>query len=307
MATAVSEVVERNAGNEVRVSAFAPAKLNLFLHVVGRRADGYHQLQSVFTLIDFGDTLEFSPRTDGQVRRTNNVPGVAHEDDLVVRAARLLQRETGTTLGCDIAIEKCIPMGGGLGGGSSDAATTLLTLNRMWRTGLSRPALQALGLRLGADVPFFIFGESAFAEGIGEVLTPVSIPSWWYVILKPNAMVPTPSIFASPELTRDTIPLKIADFSASGLTEYRDRYRNDLQPVVLKAFPEVFRALDALGSAAQKSLFGVRMTGSGACVFAAFSLEADARDAFKQLSPDYTGFVARGLEKHPSGELSGVA
>jgi 4-diphosphocytidyl-2-C-methyl-D-erythritol kinase len=307
MATAVSDVDEKNTGNEVRVRAFAPAKLNLFLHVVGRRADGYHQLQSVFTLIDFGDTLEFLLRTDGQVRRTNNVPGVADEDDLVVRAARLLQRETGITLGCDIAIEKRIPMGGGLGGGSSDAATTLLTLNRMWRTGLSRPVLQALGLRLGADVPFFIFGESAFAEGIGEALTPVSIPSWWYVVLKPNAMVPTPSIFASPELTRDTIPLKIADFSASGLTECRDRYRNDLQPVVLKAFPEVYRALGALSGAAQKSLFGARMTGSGACVFAAFSLEADAREAFKQLSPDYTGFIARGLEKHPSSELSGVA
>jgi 4-diphosphocytidyl-2-C-methyl-D-erythritol kinase len=301
-----------NAVASNSIHAFAPAKLNLFLHIVGRRADGYHLLQSAFTLIDFGDTLGFTRRDDGDIRRTNDVAGLVAKNDLVVRAAQLLQSETRTKWGCDIALEKRIPMGAGLGGGSSDAATTLLTLNQIWNTGLSRRALQALGLQLGADVPFFIFGQSAIAEGVGEVLTPVAIPCWWYIVLAPKVHVPTPSVFASPELTRDSIPLKIADFSASGLVAYRDRYRNDLQPVVLKAFPEVSRALVALGQVAQKSLFGPRMTGSGACVFAAFGLEADAREAFKQLSSndagsDFKSFIARGLEKHPSSELSGVA
>jgi 4-diphosphocytidyl-2-C-methyl-D-erythritol kinase len=279
----------------------APAKLNLFLHVIGRRADGYHLLQSLFTLIDFGDTLSFNVRADGQIRRVSDFANVAEADDLTVRAARLLQAETGTSLGCDIWLEKRTPVGGGLGGGSSDAATTLLALNRLWETGLAKDELQTIGLRLGADIPFFVFGQSAFAEGVGEVLTGVDIPSWWYVVLTPTRAVPTPSIFAAPELTRDSIPLKIADFSASGIAERLGGCRNDLQPVVLKAFPEVLRVYTALADVAKKSIFGARMTGSGACVFAAFVSEADARQTFEQLSPKYSGFVAQGLRRHPVG------
>jgi 4-diphosphocytidyl-2-C-methyl-D-erythritol kinase len=289
-------------GDSVRY--LAPAKLNLFLHVIGRRADGYHLLQTVFTLINFGDTLSFTVRRDGEVRRVTDFAGVGEADDLCVRAARLLQAETGVTLGCDIALEKRTPVGGGLGGGSSDAATTLLALNELWETRLSKKELQHIGLRLGADVPFFVFGESSFAEGAGELLTPIDVPLWWYLVLTPKIAVPTPSIFASSELTRDSIPLKIADFSASGIAARLSQCRNDLQTVVLKEFPEVSRALNALGSVAQKSIFGARMTGSGACVFLAFVDEADAMQALKQLkqlSPEYIGFVAQGLRKHPVG------
>jgi 4-diphosphocytidyl-2-C-methyl-D-erythritol kinase len=277
------------------MTLLAPAKLNLFLHVIGRRADGYHLLQSVFTMLDFGDTVIVEGRNDGVIRRTTMLDGVAEDDDLVVRAATLLQRETGVRLGCDIAVEKRIPMGGGLGGGSSDAAAVLLALNKLWGIRLSGDALQALGLRLGADVPFFLFGQSAFAEGIGERLQAVDLPRWWYVVLTPPQGVPTQAVFTSGELTRNTIPIKIADFSADGLAGTR----NDLQPVVLKAFPVVARHLNALANASTKSVFGARMTGSGACVFAAFENEADARDAFDGLRPEYQGFVAQGLETRP--------
>jgi 4-diphosphocytidyl-2-C-methyl-D-erythritol kinase len=274
---------------------FAPAKLNLFLHVIGRRADGYHLLQSAFTLIDFGDTLRFTVRDDGMIRRMTVHDGVAEENDLVVRAAKLLQRESKTTLGCDIWLEKRTPMGGGLGGGSSDAATTLMALNSVWNTRFERKQLQTIGLALGADVPFFIFGRSAFAEGVGEKLAAIAIPPAWYVVLTPPVAVATEQVFRSPELTRDTIPLKIADFSAVDLVNCK----NDLQAVVLKAFPAVAHCFNALSAASQKSIFGARMTGSGACVFAAFAREADARDAFATLALEHNGFVARGLDCHP--------
>ncbi len=280
----------------------APAKLNLFLHVVGRRADGYHLLQSAFTLIDFADTLDISVRSDGQIRRTTVVHGVAEADDLVIRAATLLQTAAGTKLGCDIGLTKRIPMGGGLGGGSSDAATTLIALNTLWETQFTRPQLQVLGLKLGADVPFFIFGESAFAEGVGENLSPLAVPLWWYVVLTPPVGVPTALIFGAPELTRDTFPLKIADFPANGLLNALGKTQNDLQPVVLKAFPEVAQYCAALGAVAQGSLFGARMTGSGSSVFAAFDSEAKAHDAFSRLNqslPQYQGFIAKGLAAHP--------
>ncbi len=280
------------------LSVFAPAKLNLFLHVTGRRADGYHLLQSVFALLDFGDTLHFAVREDGELHRTSVLDGVTAQDDLAIRAARLLQQESGIKLGADIAVEKRIPMGGGLGGGSSDAASTLLALNRLWKLNISRPRLQELGLALGADVPFFVFGQNAWAEGVGEALQPVELPPWWYVVLMPPVHVPTPFVFQQPELTRDTIPLKIADFSASGLVDCR----NDLQPIVLKAFPAVASSFRALHAASQKSIFGARMTGSGACVFAAFELERDARGAFQQLQSEHQGFVAQGLRKHPLGD-----
>lgn len=282
------------------VKVLAPAKLNLFLHVIGRRTDGYHLLQSVFVLLDVGDTIHFSTRSDGVVRRHSDLPGVREEDDLVVRAAQLLKREAetgfGTTgLGVDIDVDKKLPMGGGLGGGSSDAACALMVLNRLWNLRLSDEKLCEIGLTLGADVPFFIFGRNAFVEGIGEQLQAVELPTWWYLVLTPETHVSTPAVFANPDLTRNTLPLKISDFSAKRLVHLQ----NDLQPVVLKAFPVVLCVFEALQAASQKSVFGARMTGSGACVFAAFESEQDARDAFQTLQPEYKGFIAKGLSRHP--------
>lgn len=275
---------------------FAPAKLNLFLHVIGRRADGYHLLQSVFTLIDFGDDIDIHVRDDGVIRRVNDVAGVPVASDLAIRAANALQQATGTTQGADIAVTKRTPMGAGLGGGSSDAATVFLALNQRWRTGLSNAELQKLGLSLGADVPFFVGGRSAFVEGVGEVLTHVQVPAWWYVVITPQVHVPTPFVFTHPDLTRTTLPVKIADFSATACASWH----NDLQAVVLKAFPEVAAAYAALSAVAQQSIFGARMTGSGASLFAAFEQEIDARNVLSALSPKFTGFVARGLDVHPA-------
>ena len=290
------------------LTTVAPAKLNLCLHVVGRRADGYHLLQSVFVLLDVCDTLSFLLRNDGVIRRVSDLPGVNEEVDLVMRAARLLQREAGTapgtgprgvmateTPGADITVQKTIPMGAGLGGGSSDAATTLLALNQLWNLGFSREKLRTMALALGADVPFFVFGRDAFVEGVGERLQAVELPRWWYLVLTPPVQVATQAVFAHPELTRNTFPLKISDFSTLGLVNMR----NDLQPIVLKEFPIVFRFLEALQAVSQKSVFAARMTGSGACVFAAFELERHARDAFEKLPPEYKGFIAQGLSRHP--------
>lgn len=265
----------------------APAKLNLFLHVVGRRADGYHLLQTAFRLLDWGDTLDFTLRNDGRVRRTNAVPGIAEEDDLVVRAARLLQAHTGCSLGADITLHKALPMGGGLGGGSSDAATTLIALNRLWGTGLSRGALQALGLRLGADVPVFVFGQDAFAEGVGEALQPLALAPAWYVVLSPGVSVPTAEIFSAKDLTRNTAPIKMADFAASTT-------RNDLQPVACSRYPEVQRAIDWLNASAP-----AMMTGSGACVFAEVSSEAEADRIAKICPPRWKAWKVRSLTRHP--------
>ncbi len=271
----------------------APAKLNLFLHVTGRRADGYHLLQSVFRFIEYGDTVWLGVRQDGKIRRLEDIPGVPEAQDLTVRAAKLLQQTTGCSMGVDIRLEKRLPMGGGLGGGSSDAATVLLGLNRLWSLGLPRQRLQELALQLGADVPVFVFGQSAFAEGVGEVLEPIALSPAWYVVLIPPVAVATGAIFAAPELTRNTPPIKIADFlSGAG--------RNDLQSVVVKEYPEVARHLDWLGR------FGVaRMTGSGACVFLAVDGEAAARAILLELPRDMQGFVARGLDRHPLYGLAG--
>ena len=276
----------------------APAKLNLFLHVVGRRADGYHLLQSVFRLIDLGDTLRFSPREDGRIVRASPLDGVPEESDLCLRAARLLQSESGCRQGVDIALEKRLPMGGGLGGGSSDAATVLLALNRLWGLGWARVRLQALGLKLGADVPFFLFGRNAFVEGIGEALQAIELPPAWYLVVAPRASVPTAEIFAAPNLTRNTKPLKMADFSA-GWDGLRHSGRNDLEPVVRERYPEVARALSWLGQHAE-----ARMTGSGACVFAPFANEQDARDVLAQMPEGMRGWVARGLDEHPLRTLA---
>ena len=265
----------------------APAKLNLFLHVVGRRADGYHLLQSVFRLIGRADTVHLELRDDGRVMREVDLPGVPEDSDLTVRAARLLQAHAPAGAGVSIRLDKKLPMGGGLGGGSSDAATVLLALNRLWQVDLPRRTLQELALQLGADVPVFVFGQTAFAEGVGEILHPTSAPPAWYVVLTPPVQVPTAAIFAAPELTRSTPALKIAPFSAG-------MGRNDLQSVVLERYPEVARHLEWLEQ------FGeARMTGSGACVFASFGAEGAAREVLRQLPETMQGFVAQGLDRHP--------
>ncbi len=265
----------------------APAKLNLFLHVVGRRPDGYHLLQTLFRFIDLEDTLHFTRRDDGVVHRLGQVEGVPEEQDLCVRAAKLLQQATGCQLGVNIALEKRIPMGGGLGGGSSDAATTLLALNKLWNLGLPRDRLMQLGLQLGADVPVFVFGDNAFAEGVGERLQAYPLPDEWYVVLFPPVNVPTALVFARPELTRNTNSLTIRALPAADL-------HNDLQPVVCKLYPEVGRHLAWLGQFAP-----AMMTGSGACVFARFPAAVAAQDVLRQLPADMRGVVARGLPHHP--------
>jgi 4-diphosphocytidyl-2-C-methyl-D-erythritol kinase len=269
----------------------APAKLNLMLRVTGRRADGYHRLQTVFRFIDHGDTVRLRVRRDGVITRLKPLPGVAEADDLTVRAARALKAATGTPLGADIAVDKRLPFGGGLGGGSSDAATVLLALNHLWGTGLSRKRLQDLALPLGADVPVFIYGQSALAVGVGEVLTPQPVAPAWYLVLVPPVAVATAGIFQHPELKRDSEPIKIEGFSVPA--------GNDLEPLVCRLYPEVARHLAWL-----QSLGGGQMSGSGACVFAAFADESGARQALAACPPDMSGFVAQGLDVHP---LHGLA
>ena len=195
--------------NNTSLQCLAPAKLNLFLHVTGRRADGYHLLQTAFQLINRSDSLHIQTRNDGILRRTNTIAGVPEHDDLIIRAARLLQNHTGCRLGADLTLDKQLPMGGGLGGGSSDAASTLIGLNHLWGCGLKRQELMDLGLQLGADVPFFLFGHNAFAEGVGEKLQAIETPECWYLVIEPGVQVPTPAIFSAKELTRDTKPVKI--------------------------------------------------------------------------------------------------
>lgn len=265
----------------------APAKLNLFLHVVGRRADGYHLLQTAFRLLDWGDRLDFRRRDDGAILRMNEVPGVPAEDDLVVRAARRLQAATATPLGAEITLRKTLPMGGGVGGGSSDAATTLIALNHLWGTGLSRAALQELGLALGADVPFFLYGRDAFAEGVGEDFQPLTLAPATYVIVSPEVQVPTAEIFCAKELTRDTRPIRIADFAASTT-------RNDLQAVACSRYPEVEQAIDWLGQYAP-----ARMTGSGACVFAEVASENEADEIVSLCPARWKAWKASSLDRHP--------
>lgn len=269
----------------------APAKLNLMLRVVGRRADGYHLLETVFRLIDHGDEVRLAVRGDGIVRRVQPTPGVAEDDDLAVRAARLLRAASGTAQGADIEIVKRLPLGGGLGGGSSDAATTLVSLNHLWRTGLTGTELQALGAKLGADVPFFIFGESAFAEGIGEVLRPIELAPAWYVVLTPPVEVSTARVFGHPDLKRDSKPIKMQAFSAGGSLTCA---ANDLESLVCRLYPEVARHLDWL-----RSHGPALMTGSGASVFGTFGSESEAQAIFAQRPAGMRGFVARGLDRHP--------
>jgi len=270
----------------------APAKLNLMLRVTGRRADGYHLLQTVIRFIDYGDTLRFRVREDGVVARANEVAGVPATEDLAMRAALLLQRTSGTGFGADITLEKRLPLGGGLGGGSSDAATTLIAMNHLWRTGLTRSRLLALALELGADVPVFVGGENALAEGIGERLTPVAVPPAWYLVLEPPVAVPTARIFAHAELKRDSKPIKITAFSV-------EQAGNDLEPIVCREYPEVAWHLAWLRRAAP-----AWVTGTGACVFAAFPTESAARQVWEQAPKGMRGFIAQGLARHPLRDLA---
>jgi len=265
----------------------APAKLNLFLHITGRRGDGYHLLQTMFQFLDFGDRLAFEPRADGVVRRLDEVPGVLPEQDLIIRAARLLQGYAGITRGADIRVEKMLPLGGGLGGGSSDAATALLALNHLWRTGLSQSQLQELGLQLGADVPVFIHGHAAWAEGVGEHLVDVSIDEPWYVVVAPPCQVATAEIFSAPELKRDCQTITIDGFlSGQGL--------NVCEAVVCSRYPQVAEALKWLSDFGQ-----ARMSGTGACVFVAFAEWRQAQQVYDSLPSGWSGFVARGLNRSP--------
>ncbi len=266
----------------------APAKLNLFLHVTGRRADGYHALQTVFQFLAFGDELHIEPRRDGRIRLRSALPGVPPGQDLAVRAARLLQQAGKTTLGADISVTKRLPMGGGLGGGSSDAATVLVALNRLWGLDWSDDALAALGLKLGADVPVFVRGQAAWAEGVGERLTPVSLPTPWYLVLVPDCRVGTAEVFSDPELTRDSPLITISAFRSGG-------GRNDCETVVRRRYPPVARAMDVL------SEVGVaKLTGTGGCVFAAFP-DRDAAETAQEhcRQQGVTGFIALGLNRSP--------
>ncbi len=265
----------------------APAKLNLLLRIVGRRADGYHLLQTVFQFIDRCDWITLHPRTDGAIRLRTPLPGVPEATDLTVRAAWALRQAAGLECGVTIEIEKRLPMGGGLGGGSSDAATVLLGLNRLWRAGLTVEQLKLLGLGLGADVPVFIGGVAAWAEGVGEQLTPLDLPEPWYVVVVPACHVATGRVFMAPDLTRHNPPITIRDF----LNGQQD---NHCLPVVLGLYPEVGAAMSAL------SHYGAaRLTGTGACVFAGFVSEHEANKAAEALGATWTVFVARGMNRSP--------
>ena len=275
----------------------APAKLNLFLHITGRRPDGYHTLQTVFQLLDWGDTLHFTRRDDGLVTRSTDIADVPPEHDLTVRAANLLKAHTGSPQGVDIEIDKRLPMGAGLGGGSSDAATTLLALNRLWNLNLPRQELQDLALKLGADVPFFVFGKNAFAEGVGEALDVVQLPPRHFLVVTPRVHVPTAAIFSEKALTRDSKALTITDFPAelSCNTEWPESFgRNDMQQVVVGKYAEVAQVLRWF-----ENIAPARMSGSGASVFAAFRSKAEAEAAQAKLPGEWNSAVAASLEQHP--------
>ena len=265
----------------------APAKLNLFLHVTGRRDDGYHELQTAFQLLDLSDTIDIRLRDDGTVHRVEGLVDVDPEADLAVRAARLLQARTGCNLGADIWIRKVVPAGGGLGGGSSDAATVLVALNQLWATGLSAGQLAGLGLELGADVPVFVGGRSAWAEGVGELLQPLDLPPRWFAIVHPGVGISTAEVFQAPELTRNSPKITIRGFLQAG-------GRNDCEPVVVARRPEVREAIAWLGRSGE-----ARMTGTGSCVFATFPAQEEATRALAGLPGRWRGFVARGVDVSP--------
>ncbi|MNJ27893.1 4-diphosphocytidyl-2-C-methyl-D-erythritol kinase [compost metagenome] len=260
----------------------APAKLNLMLHILGRRDDGYHLLETLFQFLDYGDELSFAAREDGEIRLHSDIEGVPHDSNLIVKAARKLQALSGCTQGADIWLKKILPMGGGIGGGSSDAATTLLGLNHLWQLGCSEDQLAELGLSLGADVPVFVRGHAAFAEGVGEILTPADPEEPWYVVLVPQVFVSTAEIFSHPQLTRDSLPLKMRPVP-------KGNSRNDCQPVVEQSYPEVRNSLSLLSK-----FTDARLTGTGSCVFGAFPSKAEADKVLALLADTQTGFVAKG-------------
>ncbi|MBA0281680.1 4-(cytidine 5'-diphospho)-2-C-methyl-D-erythritol kinase [Stenotrophomonas maltophilia] len=267
----------------------APAKLNLFLHITGRRADGYHELQTVFRLLDWGDRIGLRLREDGQVRRQGDgLAGVAEADDLAVRAARLLKDAANIAQGVDIIVEKNVSAGGGFGGGSSDAATVLVVLNRLWRAGLDEDALAALGLRLGADVPVFVRGRNAWAEGVGERLQPITLAPAWYVVVEPGVHVPTPALFADPDLTRDSPVAKIEDFASGTLVG------NAFEPVLRRREPAVEAALVALSN-----IGSARLTGSGSGCFVEFASQAAAEQGRSKLPKELRARVAAGVARSP--------
>jgi 4-diphosphocytidyl-2-C-methyl-D-erythritol kinase len=280
-----------NAERQLESEWPAPAKLNLFLHVTGRRADGYHELQTVFQVIDLCDTIAIRITDDGRIERPAGPAGVDPDSDLTVRAARSLQAATGTRAGASLRIVKRIPLGGGLGGGSSDAATVLVALNHLWRCGLSIDELARLGLALGADVPVFIRGSSAWAEGVGERLIPVELPERWYVVIHPGVAVPTRDVFQSPELTRNSPVITIRAFFEAG---WYAGTRNDCEPVVRARYAEVADALSWLGNFAP-----ARLTGTGSCIFASFASAIDAERVAARVPDRWRAFVARGLNVSP--------
>jgi 4-diphosphocytidyl-2-C-methyl-D-erythritol kinase len=276
----------------------APAKLNLFLHITGQRADGYHTLQTVFQFLDYADELHFTVREDGVLHVAHRLPGMDPERDLTLRAAQLLQTTAQISLGADIALTKRLPIGGGLGGGSSDAATTLFALNQLWGLGFSRKELATLGLQLGADVPVFLHGQAAWAEGVGEELTPLTLEEPWYAVVVPPVEVSTREVFADPDLTRATPPITIRDF-------LQGRGGNDCEALVSRRYPKVAEALRWLGAHGR-----ARMTGTGACVFAACQDHAQARLIVDQLGKEqpstWRAFAAQGLNQSPLHQYAGI-
>ncbi|MEN0038535.1 MAG: 4-(cytidine 5'-diphospho)-2-C-methyl-D-erythritol kinase [Cellvibrio sp.] len=270
----------------------SPAKLNLFLHITGRRADGYHNLQTFFQLLDYGDTLSFSTRADGKITLAPEIPGVAFEQNLIIKAARALEPYKSADAGVDIQLEKRLPMGGGIGGGSSNAATTLVALNHLWGCGLDKNQLQAIGLTLGADVPVFINAQTAWAEGVGEQLQAIEMQPKWFLVIQPDCHVSTAEIFSHKDLTRDTSAIKVAAFLERG-------GQNDCEALVRKLYPQVDNALIWL----QKFDRNARMTGTGACVFASFESAETARNVQAQLPKDLPGFVAQGVNQSPLYKL----
>ena len=265
----------------------APAKLNLFLHITGRRDDGYHLLQTLFQFLDHGDTLHFTPRNDGRIQLLSELPGVNPDDNLIVRAARRLQQASGTGVGADIRLDKRLPMGGGLGGGSSDAATTLAGLNHLWQTGFSEEQLAGLGLELGADVPVFVRGRAAWAEGVGDQLTSVEVEEPWYLVVVPPRHVSTAEIFSDQRLTRDTPPITLAAFREHD-------GRNDCLPVVAARYPEIRNTLILLNNFCE-----AKMTGTGSCLFGAFPNECEADKVRARLPATLKTFVAKGCNVSP--------
>ena len=265
----------------------SPCKLNLFLHINGRLPNGYHQLQTVFQLLDYGDTLHFELASTDTITLSPEIAGVKFEDNLIIKAAKLLRAASGTTQGAHIKLDKRLPMGGGIGGGSSNAATTLVGLNHLWQTELSTEQLAEIGLQLGADVPVFVKGQSAWAEGVGEALSPIELPERWYVVIRPDVHISTAEIFSQKKLTRDTPIINVAAFLEGG-------GRNDCQNIVLQHYPQVKEAVDWLNQYSE-----ARLTGTGSCIFASFANEGEAKSVLANRPEHLEGFVAKGVNRSP--------